>query len=590
MAFDGFVTHSIVRELNSKLILGKIDKIYQPEKDEIIISVRTLTGNHRLLLSAASSNPRIHLTELSRQNPINAPLFCMILRKHLTGGKIINISQQDFDRVVIIDIECYTEMGDLTTKSIVIEIMGRHSNIILIKDDKKIIDSIKHIDGTVSAVRQVLPNLFYELPPKQEKTSPKSISPAAFAEKLHNYGDDTLLDKILLSEFMGMSPLTSREIVYRITGNTKTFLNEVAPNDFTKHTCEILADIINNENKASVVLDATTKKPVAFSCIKLSQYEGSGEVSICDSISHAVENFFASRDLQDRLVQKSSGITKVINNNIERCEKKIAIHADILEKSEKREQYKIFGDLLTANIYKIESGAESVSVTNYYSEENEEITISLQPELSPSANAQRYYKLYAKTKAAEQHAKEQLRDAEAEKLYLESVLDSVKRAETYQDISEIREELSEQGYISNGGNKNTKKKNKEKSLPIEFLSSDGYTILVGRNNKQNDELTIRMAFSSDIWLHTKIIPGSHTIIRTNQSPDDVPDNTILEAATIAAYFSKAQNSSGVPVDYTQIKNVKKPNGAKPGFVIYETNNTVYVTPDKDLVEKLKVKN
>lgn len=589
MAFDGFVTHSIVRELNNKLISGKIDKIYQPEKDEIIISVRTLAGNYRLLLSAVSSNPRIHLTELSRQNPINAPLFCMILRKHLTGGKIINISQQDFDRIIKIDIECYTEMGDLTTKSIIIEIMGRHSNIILIKEDKKIIDSIKHIDGTISAVRQVLPNLFYELPPNQEKTNPECTSHISFAKKLNEYASDTLLDKVLLSEFMGMSPLMSREIVYRITGNTKTFLHEVNTDDFAKQTCELLHDIIKKENKASVVLDISTKKPVAFSCIMLSQYDGSGEISDCDSISQAVENFFASRDLQDRLLQKSAGITKVINNNIDRCEKKIAIHADILEKSGKREQYKIYGDLLTANIYKIEPGADSVTVTNYYSEKNEEISISLQPELSPSSNAQRYYKLYAKTKAAELHAKEQLRDAESEKTYLESVLDSIKRAETYQDISEIREELSEQGYISSGVNKNAKKKHKEKSSPMEFVSSDGYTILVGRNNKQNDELTIRMAFSTDIWLHTKIIPGSHTIIRTNQNPDNVPNNTILEAATIAAYFSKAQSSSGVPVDYTQIKNVKKPNGAKPGLVIYETNNTVYVTPDKDLVEKLKAK-
>lgn len=586
MAFDGFVTHSIVSELNDKLISGKIDKIYQPEKDEIIVSVRTMAGTYRLLLSAASSNPRVHLTEISRQNPLNAPLFCMILRKHLTGGKIINISQHKFDRVIKFDIECYTEMGDLTTKSLVAEIMGRHSNIILIKDDKKIIDSIKHIDGTVSAVRQVLPNLFYELPPQQDKMNPKTYSSDEFSNKLNTYPSDTLLDKLLLSEFMGMSPLMSREIAYRIAGNTKPFLSEVDKSALVSAIEKILTSIINRETQPSVVFDESTKKPVAFSCITLSQYNGSGKISDYDSISHAVESFFASRDLQDRLIQKSAGITKIINNNIERCEKKIAIHADILDKSGKREQYKIYGDLLTANMYQLEAGADSVTVTNYYSENNEEITIALQPDLTPSANAQRYYKLYAKTKAAEVHAKEQLSDAEAEKNYLESVLDSVKRAETYNDISEIRDELAEQGYVPNQTNK--KKKGKDKSMPIEFKSSDGYTILVGRNNKQNDELTIRMAFSTDIWLHTKTIPGSHTIIRTNQNPDSVPDNTILEAAAIAAYFSKAQNSSGVPVDYTEIKNVKKPNGAKPGFVIYETNNTVYVTPDKELIEKLRI--
>lgn len=589
MAFDGFVTHHIVRELNDKLVMGKIDKIYQPEKDEIIISVRTVSGTYRLLLSAVSSNPRVHLTEISRQNPINAPLFCMILRKHLTGGKITNISQQDFDRVIKIDVECYTELGDLTTKSLITEIMGRHSNIILVKDDRRIIDSIKHIDGTVSAVRQVLPNLFYELPPQQEKTNPKNFSLDIFADKLLSYSSDTLLDKLLLSEFMGMSPLMSREIIYRITGNTKTFLNEVDIKSFANNVADTLNDIINNEHKSSFILDSSSKKPVAFSCTTLSQYDGIGEIRECDSISYAVESFFASRDLSDRLLQRSAGITKIINNNIERCEKKIAIHSDVLEKSGKREQYKIYGDLLTANMYRIEQGATSVTVTNYYSDKGEDITIPLQSDLSPSANCQRYYKLYTKTKAAELHAKEQLIEAETEKTYLESVLDCVKRAENYTDISEIRDELSEQGYIANNSSKINKKKNKGKSLPMEFKSSDGFTILVGRNNKQNDELTIRMAFSTDIWLHTKTIPGSHTLIRTNQNPENVPDQTIIEAATIAAYFSKAQTSSGVPVDYTQIKNVKKPNGAKPGFVIYETNNTVYVTPDKELIEKLRVK-
>lgn len=584
MAFDGFVTHSIVDELKNILLFGKVDKIYQPEKDELTLSVRTHDGTRRLLLSAATSNPRLHLTEQSRQNPINAPLFCMILRKHLTGGKIVAITQQGFDRVVKLDIECYTEMGDLTQKSLIIEVMGRHSNIILVQSDNKIIDSIKHVDFTTSAVRQVLPGLFYEFPPPQDKTEPQNMTAKALAEKIKSSGSDTLLDKLLLSEFIGMSPLMSREIVHRHCKNTKSFVCDVNPEEFARHTMSFIKAVTDGKETASIVKNKDTEKPISFSCVSLTQYEGLGKIIPCESISYAVEEFFASRDMHDRLVQKASGTVKILNNNIERCEKKIAIHREIIFKSKDREKYKNCGDLLTANLYRITQGSSSVTVQNYYSEKGEDITIALKPELSPSQNAQRYYKLYSKAKTAEEHSTKQFEEALAEKAYLESVLDAVTRAADYSDIAEIREELAEQGYLALRTSK--KKKTQQKSKPLEFVSSDGYTILVGRNNKQNDELTIRMAYSTDLWLHTKIIPGSHVIIRTGGA-DEVPDRTLVEAATIAAYFSKAQNSKGVPVDYTQIKNIRKPNGSKPGFVIYETNYTVFVDPDEKLVEKLK---
>ncbi|MBQ7960267.1 MAG: NFACT family protein [Clostridia bacterium] len=584
MAFDGFVTHSIVSELSNLLTNGKIDKIYQPEKDEITVSVRTFDGTYRLLLSAATSNPRIHLTERSRQNPANAPLFCMILRKHLTGGKISAISQQGFDRVVKIDIECYTEMGDLTQKSLIIEVMGRHSNIILIQKDGKIIDSIKHIDFTTSAVRQVLPGLFYELPPEQDKTEPLSATEGNIKNRLQGLPDDTLIDKFLVSEFVGMSPLLAREIVFRFSGNTKVFVCDIDTTAFAKHLTDFFTSFLENKEYPSVVKDADTGKPLSFSCVHLSQYDGLGKIIDCDSISYSVEEFFASRDMHDRIVQRSAGTVKIINNNIERCDKKIAIHQEILEKSKNRDRYKIYGDLLTANLYRIEAGSESITVQNYYSEMCEDISIPLKPELSPSKNAQRYYKLYTKAKTAEEHSLLQLHEATEEKAYLETVLDSVSRAASYDDITEIREELTLQGYIPSSGSK--KKKALKKSKPMKFISSEGYTILVGRNNLQNDELTIRTAYSTDMWLHTKIIPGSHVVIRTNGT-GEVPDNTLVEAATIAAYFSKARTATGVPVDYTLIKNIRKPNGSKPGFVIYETNYTVYVTPDEKLVEQLK---
>lgn len=586
MAFDGFVTHGIVRELEALILSGKIDKIYQPEKDEITISVRTHNGTYRILISAATANPRIHLSEATKQNPINAPLFCMILRKHLTGGKIIGISQQGFDRIIKIDIECYTEMGDLTQKSLMIEIMGKHSNIILVQNDNKIIDSIKHVDFTTSAVRQVLPGLFYELPPKQDKSSPAEISPETISNKIQNLPGDMPADKFLVSEFIGISPLLAREIVYRFSSDVKEFLCNLDADKFAQHTANFIKNIIEGNESPSIVKEKDTDKPLSFSCVELQQYEGLGKIVTCNSLSYAVEEFFTSRDLHDRLSQKAAGTVKTVTNNIDRCKKKIALHNDILEKSKDRDRYKIYGDLLTANLYRMEQGLNTITVQNYYSENCDDITIQLKPELSPSRNAQRYYKLYNKAKTAEEHSLQQLSDAENELEYLESVLDAVNRATEYGDITEIREELSEQGYISSGNPK--RKKNSFKSHPLEFTSSDGFTILVGRNNKQNDELTIRTAYSTDMWLHTKNIPGSHVLIRTNGT-GEIPDNTLVEAASITAYFSKARNSKGVGVDYTLVKNIRKPNGSKPGFVIYDTNYTVYVDPDEKLVEMLQVR-
>ena len=583
MAFDGFVTHGIVKELNELLTDGKIDKIHQPERDEITVSVRTREGLFRLVISAATANPRLHLTELSRQNPITAPLFCMILRKHLTGGRIKRISQIDFDRIIRLDIECYTEMGDLTKKSLVIEIMGKHSNIILIQSDNKIIDSIKHVDFTTSAVRQVLPGLIYELPPSQNKTNPNSINTDSLCKKLSSCPSDMLLDKFLLSEFTGMSPLLAREVVFRMHKSTRIFACDTDPCVFAKHTADFIAECTNSDC-GFVVVDKETDKPLAFSCTRLCQYDTVTKEVEYPSLSQAVEAFFATRDMHDRLTQRAASTVKLVSNNIDRCEKKIALHTENIRSVQDREKYKIYGDLLTANLYRLESGIDSITLENYYSEDLKEVKIPLKPELSPVKNAQRYYRLYTKAKATEEHSTAQLADAEAELSYLETVLDSITRATSYADITEIREELREQGYLATA--KNKKKKAQKKSMPLEFVSSEGYTILVGRNNKQNDELTIRTAYSTDMWLHTKQIPGSHVIIRTNGT-GEVPDNTLVEAATIAAYYSKAQKATGVAVDYTLVRNIRKPNGSKPGFVIYETNYTVYVTPDEKLVERLK---
>lgn len=580
MSYDGFVTHSVVHELNNTIVGGKIDKIYQPEADEIIIAVRTFGGNYRLLLSASASNARVHLTEAKRENPMTPPMLCMLMRKHLTGGRITAVTQVAFDRIVKLDIECYNELGDIEIKSVVAEIMGRHSNIIFIDNNNRILDSAKHVDFTVSAVRQILPGFTYELPPQQNKTEPTAFSIIDFMNELSAQSGDTLLDRFLLDNIMGMSPLVAREIVYRFAGHTKVTKGEIDEAKFVTFVQTMCEEAANNIYSPCIVTERS--KPIAFSCIRLSQYENSAVIKPAGSISAAVDEYYLIRSAQERMKQKSAGILKLVTNNADRCRKKLAMHRENLEKSKNRDKYKIKGDLLTANMYRVEYGIDSIEVENFY-DYNKLTKITLDPGLSPAQNAQKYYKRYNKAKVTEEHAMEQIAQAEEELKYLETVLDSITKAETPKDISEIKDELIEQGYIAKSVN--AKKKRKPvKSAPMKFTSSDGYEILVGRNNKQNDELTIRMSYSTDIWLHTKEIPGSHALIRTNGT-GTAPDSTIIEAAQLAAYYSKARNSSKVPVDYTEVRNVRKPNGARPGFVIYECNKTVYVEPSSELAKE-----
>ncbi|MEE1013769.1 MAG: NFACT RNA binding domain-containing protein [Clostridia bacterium] len=575
MSYDGMVTHCVVSELNRLLVGGKVDKVYQPEREEIILAIRTPQGNYRLLLSASASNPRVHLTSVARENPMVPPMLCMLMRKHLQGSKILKVSQLGFDRVIRLDMEGRNELGDLCIKSIVVEIMGRHSNVILIDENNKIMDSAKHVDFTVSAVRQILPGLIYENPPSQDKLSPASYSVLDLLRELDNQPEDTLLDKFLVGSFHGMSPLLAREIVYRFTGNTKTTRGEVDTAGFLTHADGILKQICQEQYAPSLLIGTEDKKPFAFSCIQLTQYTGAGIVKTSESMSEVIDSYYELRARREHMNQRANHLIKLVRNNIDRCEKKLTIHQDNLEKAKNRERYKIYGDLVTANLYRVTPGMKELEAENYYSDPLETIKIPLQEDLSPSGNAQRYYKLYTKAKMTEIYAQKQAEVARDELYYLESVLDSLEKAETPAELAEIRDELADGGYVAKTPAK--VKKQQKKSSPLSFISSDGFEILVGRNNKQNDELTIRMAYSTDLWFHTKVIPGSHTIIRT-QGGKDVPDSTILEAAQIAAYYSKAQNSSKVPVDYTVVKNVKKPNGAKPGMVIYDHYNTLYVDP------------
>lgn len=575
MSYDGMVTHCIVSELKQTILNGKIDKIYQPEPDEIIFLIRTYQGNYRLLLSASASHARVHLTEVNRENPMVPPMLCMLMRKHLQGNKIIRISQQDFDRVIRIDTEGRNELGDICEKSIITEIMGRHSNVILLDENQRILDSAKHVDFTVSTVRQILPGLIYQSPPAQDKLCPDRYSMLDLLRILDNSPEDTLLDKFLLSSFMGMSPLVAREIVCRFSGSTKMTRNEVDTAAFITFTDSFLKDICAEKYEPTLVISDTDKKPSAFSCVRLTQYEGTGTLKAMHSMSQVIDNYYEKRAQREHMNQRANTLLKLVNNNIDRCEKKLAIHRENLEQAKNRDKYKIYGDLITANLYRMKPGMKELEAENYYAEVPEIIIIPLKENISPAQNAQRYYKRYTKEKMTEKYALEQIADAEKELYYLESVLTALKNADTPAELNEIKDELADSGYIPKI---KTKGKNQQKkSAPLRFLSSDGFEILVGRNNRQNDELTIRMAYSTDLWFHTKTIPGSHTIIRT-RGGEPVPDQTILEAAQLAAYYSKAKNSSKVPVDYTTVKNVRKPNGARPGMVIYDHYNTLYVTP------------
>ncbi len=574
MSFDGFVTRSVTEELKEKILGGKIDKVYQPEREELILSIRTREGNYRLLLSASASNPRFHLTAVQRENPMTPPMLCMLMRKHLCGGVITGITQRGFDRVVRLDIETRNELGDICVKSVIVEIMGRHSNIILTDENNKIMDSAKHIDFTVSAVRQILPGLIYEESPVQDKLSPDAVSDIELMREIEKLADDELLDKFLVSIFMGMSPLLAREIVYRFSGHTKVTKGEADVAAFVLHTTEFLKGITENKFSPTLIIDKREKKPIAFSCVSLMQYENSSEFYENPSVSAVIDSFYEKRSNREFMNRRSAAFVKLVHNNIERCEKKLALHRENLEESKDREKFKMYGDLITANMYRIKYGMKSAVVENFYAN-GEEIEIPLQEDISPSQNAQKYYKKYSKAKTTEQYATEQIGIAEEEKYYLESVLENLEKAETPAELDEIRIELANEGYLPKIAQK---KKQEKKSEPIKFISVDGFEILVGRNNRQNDELTLKTAYSTDIWFHTKNIPGSHTIVRTKGS-GEAPDTTLMQAAKIAAYYSKGKNSSQVPVDYTIVKNVKKPNGAKPGMVIYDKYNTVYVLPE-----------
>lgn len=588
MALDGIAVRALVHEFCSALEGARVDKVHQPEKDEITITFRSKGGAHKLLLSASASNPRAHFTQTTKKNPMTAPMFCMLLRKHLSSGKLVKVLQPGFERCMEFHIESYTELGDLTVKRLIIEIMGRYSNIILTEADGKILDSIKHIDVTVSSVRQVLPGMQYAPPPPQDKINPLTCEYLDLVRAIAAADETWTVDKLVLQSFAGISPIVAREVCYQSLGASDLRAAQLSP-DQQKTLCDALMTLFEKiraqDYAPCIVYDGASGKPLDFCALSVTQYGALARVAPCPTVSEAADTFYVTRDLAERRKQKSAGLMKRISNNIDRCAKKIVLLQQTIDDAKKKDKHKMYADLLTANLYRMQTGEKAVTVQNFYSEALEDVTIPLDVSQTPQQNAQRFYKKYNKAKVAETEAAHQMALAQEELAYLESAMQSLAMAQTEEDLAEIRDELAQSGYIS-APSRDRRKKAPPASKPLHFISSDGFDIYVGKNNVQNDRLTLRFANSADLWFHTKNFPGSHTVIKLGLDKN-VPERTVMEAATLAAVHSSAKSSAQVPVDYTQIKNVKKPSGAKPGMVIYDHYNTLYVTPDAALPDRLR---
>ena len=577
--FDGIFLRHIKKEIEDAALGARVSQIYQPNRDEPVLVLRPYAGTRKLLLSSRANSPRVNFCVKTPENPAQPPMFCMLLRKRLGGGKLVSLRQPGCDRVLFLDFDCINELGEQEGLSIVCEIMGMYSNLIVINRDTGIIlDAIKRVDLTVSSRRFVLPNIPYELPDAQDKLNILEHSAEEMAEAACRLPAETVLSQALMSTVQGVSPIVTRELEYRVGEGTTNRLTGAA----YARLIEVLRgfkETAESCGERPCIVYREDGRPMDFSFMPICQYGGFAEVRETAGFSDTVDEFYEERDARERMRVKSHSLQKLLTNLIVRTARKINKQQTELAQCGNREQLRICGDLLHANLYRIERGARFADVENFYDENGGTMRIRLNPAISPAANAQKYYKDYQKAKTAETVLAEQIEKGRTELAYLESVADSVERAETERELAQIREELTEQGYLRRPKGKQPRQ---AQLPPKEFQSTDGFTILVGRNNRQNDRLTLKTAAKTDVWLHTKDIHGSHVIIRAEGQP--VSETAIRQAAALAAYHSKARESTNVPVDYTLVKNVSKPAGAKPGMVIYVRNKTVYVDPSADIKE------
>jgi len=586
MALDGAFLACLRQELVDALPEARIDKIHQPGREELLIALRFKGGNRKLYLSAGANSPRIHFTEQAPENPAQPPMFCMLLRKRLTGGRLAAIRQEGLERALYLDFDCISELGEPVRLTLAVEIMGRHSNIILIGPDGRIIDAIKRVDPAMSSVRPILPGLPYEVPPapagKYDLTchTPEEITAALRA------GKDSPLSKALQGITTGLSPLTCREISYRATAGQDTAVSGLTDREWEKLTdClhRVQNAVLTGERRAPYLLVKPGGDPLEFSFQPIIQYGLEATGQEMGTFSALLDTFYSKRALAERMRVKGHDLLRVLTSATERVTRKLNVQRQELAAAENRETLRLYGDLIHANMHLISPGAASAELVNYYDENCAPITVPLDPSLSAAANAQKYYKDYRRAQTAQRMLTDRIAAGQQELVYLESVFDSLSRAASTRELEELRIELEAEGYLRR---QKGKQKPPPAMKPLTFRSDDGFTIYVGRNNLENDRLTLRVAKGSDVWLHTKNIPGSHVIVACEgQTP---PDRTLEQAAILAATHSKAAESVQVPVDYALAKYVKKPSGAKPGMVIYTDNRTAYVNPDPVLCQRLKV--
>lgn len=574
MPLDAVCLQAVVAELAPQITGSRIEKIQQPARDQVVLLLR---GNRRLLLSAGGGQPRLHLTELPRDNPAQPPMFCMLLRKYLSGGIIESIQQAPLERVVTLTVSAADELGERSQFSLILEAVARRANLILADKDGHIIDCLRRIDFEMNPDRQVLPGLFYHLPTPPDKVSPFTVTEEEFAALAAAAGEGAPADQWLVRTVNGLSPLVARELTFRACGSTD------AP--VTGHTAALWSafaawrDTVNEKHFIPAMLKRSGV-PMDFTYLHVGQYGGAAEEETYTSFSRLLDDFYEKREQAERVKQKGQDLVKTASNGAARLRRKIAAQEQELAESKNRDKWRVYGELITANLYRMERGMSRLTAQNYYDPDCADVDIPLDVRLSPQENAAKYFKKYTKAKTAEKYITAQLEKARVELTYLESVLQELTLAESEQDFNDIRAELTDGGYLRAKGRKQPQRPSK----PREFRSTAGLRILVGRNNRQNDRLTAKDAEKCDIWLHTQRIHGSHVILCTGGAQPD--EQSLLEAASLAAYFSQAQNSTKVPVDFTQVKYVKKPAGSPPGFVNYTNYKTILADPSEELVKRL----
>lgn len=586
MALDGVSLHLIKKELEQKLLDAKVDKIHQPSREELIFVMRGREGTFRLLVSARANCPRIHITAKSFENPAQPPMLCMLLRKKLTGARLRAVRQLGLDRVLMLDFEGFDELGDLRTLTLNVEIMGRCSNSVLTEESGRIVDALKRVDGAMSSMRMILPGLKYSLPPQQDKLNLLESSTEDVIERIKTHSAEPL-NKAILASLQGLSPIICRELAWRACGQTDAIADRLPEGIWISLAAQLdeLRRVLAEADGCPVMISDNNGRPVDLAMMAVEQYGEGARVRSFDSFGELLDSFYYERDNAEHIRVNANDLLRVLSSASDRIVRKLTIQRKELEKAREREQLRLFGDLVNANIYRLEKGQCFCEVENYYSPDMELVRISLDPMLTPAQNAQAYYREYRKAQTAEEHLVPLIEQGEAELAYIDEVFDALSRASTKGEVAEIRAELIEEGYIRR--QKQGSKKQNTTLPPLRFVSDDGFDILVGRNNRQNDKLSLRQAAKSDIWLHACKMPGSHVIISAEGGT--VPNSTIEQAAIIAACHSKGREAGTVAVDFTFARHVYKLPGAKPGMVNYTNQQTVYVHPDRELTERLRRK-